>query len=149
MVGDIRNEMIAATEKAGRQGNLAEGPFGRGAAGHPHDRPKGNRVVHISRTWFAEGPRWDAARSGDGEAGRRRVSRVSRNWSMSSSVHGGPPRFGAAGARRPDPDDAAELGGHQGCRGGEGLPGRGLIPDARFMVDATGRLSLSSAGSEQ
>ena len=71
MVGDIRNEMIAATEKAGGKATLAEGPFGTEVRRViPMTDPKGNRVVHISRTWFAEGPRWMLRGVVMGEAGR-------------------------------------------------------------------------------
>lgn len=59
MVGEIRDEMIAATEKAGGRVTLAEGPFGTEVRRIvPMNDPKGNRVYHVSRTWFAEGPKW-------------------------------------------------------------------------------------------
>lgn len=59
MVGEIRDEMIAATEKAGGKVTLAEGPFGTEVRRIvPMNDPKGNRVFHVSRTWFAEGPKW-------------------------------------------------------------------------------------------
>lgn len=59
MVAEIRDEMIAATEKAGGQVSLTEGPFGTEVRRIvPMTDPKGNRVFHVSRTWFAEGPKW-------------------------------------------------------------------------------------------
>lgn len=59
MVAEIRDEMIAATQKAGGQVALAPGPFGTEVRRvMPMTDPKGNQVFHISRTWFAEGPRW-------------------------------------------------------------------------------------------
>lgn len=59
MAADIRDEMVAATEKTGGQVSLAEGPFGTEVRRIvPMTDPKGNRVFHISRTWFASGPRW-------------------------------------------------------------------------------------------
>lgn len=59
MAGEIRQEMIEATEKAGGQVSLVEGPFGTEVRRIiPMTDPKGNRVYHISRTWLAEGPRW-------------------------------------------------------------------------------------------
>ena len=71
LVGDIRDEMVAATQKAGGQATLAEGPFGTEVRRVlPMTDPKGNRVVHISRTWFASGPRWMLRGVVMGEAGR-------------------------------------------------------------------------------
>lgn len=59
MVGEIRQEMIDATQKAGGQVSLTEGPFGTEVRRIiPMTDPKGNRVFHMSRTWFAEGPKW-------------------------------------------------------------------------------------------
>ncbi len=71
MVAEIRDEMLAATEKSGGQATLAEGPFGTEVRRVvPMTDPKGNRVVHISRTWFAEGPRWLLRGVVMGEAGQ-------------------------------------------------------------------------------
>ncbi len=71
LVPDIRNEMIAATQKAGGRVSLAEGPFGTEVRRIlPMTDPKGNKVVHISRTWFVEGPRWMLRGVVMGEAGR-------------------------------------------------------------------------------
>ena len=78
MAGEIRQEMIEATKKAGGQVSLAEGPFGTEVRRIiPLTDPKGNRVVHISRTWFAEGPKWllrgvvmgEAAQAADVDSG--------------------------------------------------------------------------------
>lgn len=71
MVAEIRDEMIASTQKAGGKASLAEGPFGTEVRRIiPMQDPKGNKVVHISRTWFAEGPRWMLRGVVMGEAGR-------------------------------------------------------------------------------
>lgn len=71
MVADIRAEMIAATQKAGGRVSLVEGPFGTEVRRViPMKDPKGNRVFHVSRTWFAEGPRWLLRGVLMGEAGQ-------------------------------------------------------------------------------
>lgn len=71
MVAEIRDEMIAATQKAGGKVTLAAGPFGTEVRRViPMTDPKGNRVFHISRTWFAEGPRWLLRGVVMGEAGQ-------------------------------------------------------------------------------
>jgi len=58
-LGQIRDEMSAATEKAGGTVTLVEGPFGTEVRRViPLNDPKGNRVYHVSRTWFAQGPKW-------------------------------------------------------------------------------------------
>lgn len=59
MMAEVRQEMVEATEQAGGKVSLVEGPFGTEVRRIiPMTDPKGNRVFHISRTWFAEGPRW-------------------------------------------------------------------------------------------
>ena len=71
MVAEIREEMIAATEKAGGRVSLAGGPFGTEVRRVvPMTDPKGNRVFHISRTWFAQGPKWLLRGVVMGEAGQ-------------------------------------------------------------------------------
>ncbi len=71
MVAEIRQEMIEATEKAGGHVTLVEGPFGTEVRRViPLTDPRGNRVVHISRTWFAQGPKWLLRGVVMGEAGQ-------------------------------------------------------------------------------
>lgn len=71
MVAEIRDEMIAATQKSGGKVSLVEGPFGTEVRRIiPMTDPKGNRVFHVSRTWFAEGPRWLLRGVVMGEAGQ-------------------------------------------------------------------------------
>lgn len=71
MVAEIRDEMIEATRKGGGQVSLAEGPFGTEVRRLiPMTDPTGNKVVHISRTWFASGPKWLLRGVVMGEAGR-------------------------------------------------------------------------------
>ncbi len=71
MVADIRAEMVAATEKAGGKVSLVEGPFGTEVRRIiPMKDPKGNRVFHVSRTWFTQGPRWLLRGVLMGEAGQ-------------------------------------------------------------------------------
>ena len=71
MVADVRRDMISATQAQGGRVALAEGPFGteiRRAV--PLKDSKGNDAVHISRTWFAQGPRWLLRGVVMGEAGQ-------------------------------------------------------------------------------
>ncbi len=59
MLADIRNEMVAATTGAGGDVSLAEGPFGTEIRRViPLQNAEGQQVYHVSRTWFAQGPRW-------------------------------------------------------------------------------------------
>lgn len=59
MVGDIRSQMIAATETAGGEVQLVAGPFGTEIRRvMPMLNPEGKQVYHVSRTWFAQGPKW-------------------------------------------------------------------------------------------
>ncbi|EPH02879.1 hypothetical protein HMPREF1531_02195 [Propionibacterium sp. oral taxon 192 str. F0372] len=71
MVGDVRDEMVTTTQSHGGRVALAEGPFGtevRRAV--PLKDSKGNDAVHVSRTWFAQGPRWLLRGVVMGEAGQ-------------------------------------------------------------------------------
>lgn len=71
MVAEVRQDMITATQAHGGRVALAEGPFGtevRRAV--PLKDSKGHDAVHISRTWFAQGPRWLLRGVVMGEAGQ-------------------------------------------------------------------------------
>lgn len=59
MVGEIRREIIAATESQNGRVEVVEGPFGselRRAL--PVTDPQGNPATHLSRTWLVAGPGW-------------------------------------------------------------------------------------------
>lgn len=71
LVSDIRSDLIAATQSHGGRVALTEGPFGteiRRAL--PIQDSQGNQAAHISRTWFAQGPRWLLRGVLMGEAGQ-------------------------------------------------------------------------------
>ena len=81
MVADTA-EMIAATQKAGGKVSLVRAVRHRGPA-NPMKDPKGSRVFHVSRTWFAEGPRWLLRGVLMGEAGQ--ASGIDRSPSCCTS----------------------------------------------------------------
>lgn len=59
MNGEIRSEVIKATERAGGRASVVKGPFG--AEIHrrlPVTDSKGKPAMHMSRTWLASGPGW-------------------------------------------------------------------------------------------
>ncbi len=115
MVAEIRDEMLAATEKSGGQATLAEGPFGTEVRRVvPMTDPKGN--VRVSRAYLAHLVRRGSAlaiarrRDGRGRPGewcRRRFGTHLRVLQQ----HCGAPGPAATRPGRPDPDDAAELAG--------------------------------------
>jgi len=77
MLAEVRADMAEATEKAGGEMSLAEGPFGTEVRRTlPVTTPDGKQGQAITRTWFAEGPKWllrgvlmGQAALRDGEAG--------------------------------------------------------------------------------
>ncbi|WP_460705234.1 DUF3710 domain-containing protein [Luteococcus sediminum] len=59
MAGDIRREMVEVTQQQGGDVQLAEGPFGTEIRRViPLQNEEGETMYHVSRTWFAQGPRW-------------------------------------------------------------------------------------------
>ncbi len=59
MSGEIRTEMVQVTAQQGGTPSLAEGPFGTEIRRViPMEGPDGETMYHVSRTWFAQGPRW-------------------------------------------------------------------------------------------
>lgn len=59
MVGEIRSEMIRATQQQKGRIEIVQGPFGaeiRRAL--PVKDPQGNPAMHVSRTWLVGGPGW-------------------------------------------------------------------------------------------
>lgn len=59
MVSEVRKEMVADTTASGGEATLAEGPFGTEIRRVlPVVSPEGQQLLHISRTWLVQGPRW-------------------------------------------------------------------------------------------
>jgi len=59
MLSEIRHDMAKATEEVGGTMQMGEGPFGTELRRViPMKDPQGNDAFHVSRTWFAQGPRW-------------------------------------------------------------------------------------------
>ncbi len=59
MVDEIVAEVVKATEEAGGETIIGEGPFGVDLRRiMPVTSEEGEQGYHISRTWYAQGPRW-------------------------------------------------------------------------------------------
>lgn len=59
MLPEIRRDMIKATEQSGGNVSLGKGPFGTEIRRLiPVKDQQGNDALHVSRTWFARGPKW-------------------------------------------------------------------------------------------
>ena len=59
MAEELREDVVDEAEQAGGTATLADGPFGSEV--HrvlPQEGPGGEQMFHVSRIWFAEGPRW-------------------------------------------------------------------------------------------
>ncbi len=61
--GGLAEELRAATaaeaDELGGSAEIADGPFGPEIRRVlPHTGPQGEQLYHVSRVWFAEGPRW-------------------------------------------------------------------------------------------
>ncbi len=56
---ELREDVVDEAEQAGGNATLAEGPFGTEVRRVlPQEGPGGEQLFHVSRIWFAEGPRW-------------------------------------------------------------------------------------------
>lgn len=56
---ELREDIVEEAEQAGGSTTLSEGPFGTEVRRVlPVEGPKGEQLFHVSRVWFAEGPRW-------------------------------------------------------------------------------------------
>jgi hypothetical protein len=56
---ELREDVVEEAEQAAGTANLAEGPFGTEVRKVlPQEGPGGEQLFHVSRIWFAEGPRW-------------------------------------------------------------------------------------------
>ena len=59
MLGEIRTEMANQTSQTGGVVEFAEGPFGTEIRRDvPVTTPQGQAARYITRTWFAQGPKW-------------------------------------------------------------------------------------------
>ncbi len=59
LADELREDVVEEAEQAGGNAELAEGPFGSEVRRVlPQDGPGGEQLFHVSRIWFAEGPRW-------------------------------------------------------------------------------------------
>nr|WP_255622144.1 DUF3710 domain-containing protein [Tessaracoccus sp. OS52] len=59
LLPEIREEIIAATEREKGQVQVVRGPFGAELRRRlPVTDPKGNPAIHVSRTWLVDGPGW-------------------------------------------------------------------------------------------
>ncbi|MGC3993526.1 MAG: DUF3710 domain-containing protein [Propionicimonas sp.] len=59
LADELREDVVEEAEQGGGTATLAEGPFG--AEVHrvlPQEGAGGEQLFHVSRIWFAEGPRW-------------------------------------------------------------------------------------------
>jgi hypothetical protein len=56
---ELREDAVEEAEQAGGNATLADGPFGSEVRRVlPQEGPGGEQMFHVSRIWFAEGPRW-------------------------------------------------------------------------------------------
>ena len=56
---EIRDDLVEEAQQAGGSAELADGPFGTEVRRvMPQTGPNGEQMFHVSRVWFAEGPRW-------------------------------------------------------------------------------------------
>jgi hypothetical protein len=56
---ELREEAVEEAAEAGGSAEVTDGPFGREIRRVlPQEGPKGEQLFHVSRVWFAEGPRW-------------------------------------------------------------------------------------------
>ncbi|MFZ2624647.1 MAG: DUF3710 domain-containing protein [Propionibacterium sp.] len=70
MLAGVRAEMLENTTTAGGTFTLSKGPFGTEVRRViPVTSPEGQHGYHVSRTWFAQGPRWLLRGVVMGEAG--------------------------------------------------------------------------------
>lgn len=59
LVPEARRAMVASTTQSGGNTELAQGPFGTELRRVvPVQGPNGEQLLHVSRIWFVEGPKW-------------------------------------------------------------------------------------------
>jgi hypothetical protein len=56
---ELREDVVEEAEQGGGSATIADGPFGAEVRRVlPQEGPGGEQLFHVSRIWFAEGPRW-------------------------------------------------------------------------------------------
>lgn len=59
MADELREDVVEEAEQGGGTATLADGPFGTEVRRVlPQEGPGGEQLFHVSRIWYAEGPRW-------------------------------------------------------------------------------------------
>ncbi len=59
LADELREDAVDEAEQGGGSATLADGPFGAEVRRVlPQEGPGGEQLFHVSRIWFAEGPRW-------------------------------------------------------------------------------------------
>jgi hypothetical protein len=59
LADELREDVVEEAEQGGGTASLADGPFGTEVRRVlPQEGPGGEQLFHVSRIWFAEGPRW-------------------------------------------------------------------------------------------
>jgi len=59
LADELREDAVDEAEQGGGSATLTEGPFGTEVRRVlPQEGPGGEQMFHVSRIWFAEGPRW-------------------------------------------------------------------------------------------
>jgi hypothetical protein len=59
LADELREDAVEEAEQGGGTASLADGPFGTEVRRVlPQEGPGGEQLFHVSRIWFAEGPRW-------------------------------------------------------------------------------------------
>ncbi|MFT3861281.1 DUF3710 domain-containing protein [Micropruina sp.] len=70
LADELREDLTEEAEQAGGSSSTADGPFGPELRRVlPAEGPSGEQLFQVSRTWFAEGPRWLLRGTLLGEAG--------------------------------------------------------------------------------
>jgi Protein of unknown function (DUF3710) len=70
LADELREDLTEEAEQAGGSSSTADGPFGPELRRVlPAEGPAGEQLFQVSRTWFAEGPRWLLRGTLLGEAG--------------------------------------------------------------------------------
>ena len=59
LADELREDVVEEAEQGGGSATVADGPFGAEVRRVlPQEGPGGEQLFHVSRIWFAEGPRW-------------------------------------------------------------------------------------------
>jgi hypothetical protein len=59
LADELREDAVEEAEQGGGTATVADGPFGSEVRRVlPQEGPGGEQLFHVSRIWFAEGPRW-------------------------------------------------------------------------------------------